>query len=70
MAEEAAKSDKMLQDNHRAFRNALLAAQLAINQVRMLWHFLWSFVYLVTHTHTRESKQERDRRVMFKYCIS
>ncbi|XP_045623796.1 vesicle transport protein SEC20-like [Procambarus clarkii] len=32
LAEEAAKSDKMLQDNHRAFRNALLASQLAINQ--------------------------------------
>ncbi|XP_071543735.1 vesicle transport protein SEC20 [Panulirus ornatus] len=32
LAEEAAKSDKMLQDNHRAFRNALLATQLSINQ--------------------------------------
>nr|XP_053626554.1 vesicle transport protein SEC20-like isoform X2 [Cherax quadricarinatus] len=32
LTEEAAKSDKMLQDNHRAFRNALLISQLAINQ--------------------------------------
>ncbi|XP_042211489.1 vesicle transport protein SEC20-like isoform X2 [Homarus americanus] len=32
LTEEAAKSDKMLQDNHRAFRNALLTSQLAINQ--------------------------------------
>lgn len=33
LAEEAARSEKMLQDDHRAFRNALLAAQLTINQV-------------------------------------
>ncbi|XP_050695997.1 vesicle transport protein SEC20-like isoform X2 [Eriocheir sinensis] len=32
LAEEAARSEKMLQDDHRAFRNALLAAQLTINQ--------------------------------------
>ncbi|XP_064097064.1 vesicle transport protein SEC20-like [Macrobrachium nipponense] len=30
--EEVSKSDKMLQDNHKAFRNAVLASQLAINQ--------------------------------------
>ncbi|KAK7087082.1 hypothetical protein SK128_009970 [Halocaridina rubra] len=32
LMEEANKSDKMLQDNHKAFRNAVLAAQLAISQ--------------------------------------
>ncbi|XP_063589236.1 vesicle transport protein SEC20-like [Penaeus indicus] len=32
LAEEANKSEKMLLDNHRAFRNAVLAAKLAINQ--------------------------------------
>ncbi|XP_068235066.1 vesicle transport protein SEC20-like [Palaemon carinicauda] len=30
--DEVSKSDKMLQDNHKAFRNAVLASQLAINQ--------------------------------------
>lgn len=33
LAEEANKSEKMLLDNHRAFRNAVLAAKLSINQV-------------------------------------
>lgn len=32
LTEEASKSDKMLQDNHKAFRNAVLSSQLAINQ--------------------------------------
>ncbi|KAK8395831.1 hypothetical protein O3P69_005742 [Scylla paramamosain] len=32
LAEEATRSEKMLQDDHQAFRNALLVAQLTINQ--------------------------------------
>ncbi|CAL4108620.1 unnamed protein product, partial [Meganyctiphanes norvegica] len=32
LLEEVDRADKMLQDNHKAFRNAILTSQLAINQ--------------------------------------
>lgn len=66
LAEEAARSEKMLQDDHQAFRNALLVAQLTINQVKQGWtwwwilriYFKWKLFSLKYHIAQRERERE------------